>query len=372
MKLVHISDTHIGFSNYYRRDPATGLNQREVDFRNAFKQAVDKIVEDIRPHIVLHTGDVFHGIRPSNHSIVFAMEQFKRITDAGIPVVVIGGNHSSPRSRDVGHVLSLLRFIPNVHAIYDEYEAIRFPDLSLVVHAIPHSAIANESYPEISLQESKYEVLMIHAAVHGVNLFSMRDFNEQVIPIGSLTEYFDYIALGHYHEHAQVKPNAYYAGSLERVNFNDLGQDKGFCEVDLDTQELKFHRLNIRPMLELPPIDATNMTGEDLASAVKELLTEHDIADTIVRLRVENLLPATYQTFNRSEIDSLFAPALHKQIDYLQVQEEGSPDTTETATIEHLYREFTDFMSHYEGSLDRERLTRLGIGYLQIQDEGEE
>ncbi|HDM25348.1 MAG TPA: exonuclease SbcCD subunit D, partial [Thermoplasmatales archaeon] len=66
LKIVHLADTHLGFSAY-RKITKDGLNQREVDVYNAFGRAVDKILE-IKPDLIIHAGDLFDSVRPNNRA----------------------------------------------------------------------------------------------------------------------------------------------------------------------------------------------------------------------------------------------------------------------------------------------------------------
>lgn len=79
MRIVHFSDTHLGFSAYSKIDPSDGVNAREKDFYNAFRQAVDKAIE-LKPDAVVHAGDLFDVPRPTNRAIVFAQEQLIRLS----------------------------------------------------------------------------------------------------------------------------------------------------------------------------------------------------------------------------------------------------------------------------------------------------
>ena len=107
MKIVHVSDTHIGFSAYRKVDDETGINQREMDVYRRFAEFTDKAIE-IHPDVVIHSGDLFDSVRPSNRAISVALDNLARITAAGIPVVVIAGNHSTPRLRETGSVFKIL------------------------------------------------------------------------------------------------------------------------------------------------------------------------------------------------------------------------------------------------------------------------
>ncbi|OQX72971.1 MAG: exonuclease sbcCD subunit D, partial [Campylobacteraceae bacterium 4484_4] len=89
MKIIHFSDTHLGFSDLEVVNEE-GINQREADFYDVFARAIDKIVQ-IRPDFVLHTGDLFHRSSPSNRAIAFALSQMKRIEEHEIPLILIAG-----------------------------------------------------------------------------------------------------------------------------------------------------------------------------------------------------------------------------------------------------------------------------------------
>ena len=114
MRIAHIADTHVGFYAYRRSDPETGINQREVDVYRAFVRMVDSLIEK-RPDLVLHAGDLFDSVRPSNRALSVVLEQLLRLSREKIPVVLIAGNHSTPRLRETGSVFRLFEHIEGVH-----------------------------------------------------------------------------------------------------------------------------------------------------------------------------------------------------------------------------------------------------------------
>jgi exonuclease SbcD len=107
VKLAHIADTHLGIRQYHRQTPS-GINQREADVAHAFRAAVDGVVE-ARPDAVVLAGDLFHAVRPTNAAIVFAFRQLQRLREAlpDAPIVLIAGNHDTPRSTETGSILRL-------------------------------------------------------------------------------------------------------------------------------------------------------------------------------------------------------------------------------------------------------------------------
>src|SRR5207237_2918062 len=102
MRLVHLSDLHLGYRQYQRLTP-TGINQREADVARTFQRAVDRIVE-LAPELALIAGDVFHTARPTNAAILHAFRQFVRLKTS-LPdaiVVIVAGNHDTPRTTETG------------------------------------------------------------------------------------------------------------------------------------------------------------------------------------------------------------------------------------------------------------------------------
>ena len=135
MRLAHFSDTHLGFSEFSRIDAASGLNAREVDAYNSFERAIQTIIE-LKPDLAIHAGDLFHTPRPSNRAIFKGLEGLKKLVDAGIPTVVIAGNHSTPRVFSSGFIFETSNLL-GVHAVYgSQVQVLHIRDA--VVHCVPH------------------------------------------------------------------------------------------------------------------------------------------------------------------------------------------------------------------------------------------
>src|SRR4030042_6317452 len=117
MRIVHVSDTHLGFSAFSKVDEASGLNLREMDFYKAFEEFLD-LAPRAKPDLVLHTGDLFDSVRPSNRALSLAVEQLLRFSESEIPVVLIAGNHSTPKPRETGSVFRLFEHLKGIYPIY--------------------------------------------------------------------------------------------------------------------------------------------------------------------------------------------------------------------------------------------------------------
>jgi exonuclease SbcD len=126
MRLVHLSDLHLGFRQYQRLTPS-GVNQREADVARTFARVVEQVIA-LRPDLVLVAGDVFHAVRPSNPAILFAFKQFLRLR-AALPdalVVMVAGNHDAPKTTETGCILRLFLEC-GVHVVDATADRLSFP-----------------------------------------------------------------------------------------------------------------------------------------------------------------------------------------------------------------------------------------------------
>ena len=148
MKLAHIADPHLGIRQYHRQTPS-GINQREADVADAFRSAVSDVIA-ARPDAVVIAGDLFHSVRPTNAAIVFAFRQFQRLREAlpAAPIVLIAGNHDTPRSVETGSILRLFAEL-GVQVATDEARRLVFPELDLSILAVPRQAILAPERPAL-------------------------------------------------------------------------------------------------------------------------------------------------------------------------------------------------------------------------------
>ena len=402
MKIFHIADTHLGFSAYNKLDPDSGLNQREMDFYNAFERFVDIAVEK-RPDLILHAGDLFDSVRPTNRAISSALDQLIRLSEAKIPIVLIAGNHETPRLRETGSVFRLFEHLEHVYPVYkSKYECIEFPEFDLKVHAVPHCMDANALQSSLEKlvpdREVMHNIAMLHAAIVGVSVFRSSEFNEQDVASGYLKPEFDYIALGHYHEFCKVDENAYYSGSIERVNFLEAAhKSKGFIELELELgnqhsgravvndqdeheifyPEVTLHGLNTRPMVDLMPVDCSNIDKFQIGPEIIRRIEEVEPEEKILRLKILNLPMEVYKSLDFNQFRKLTAAALHFELQY-DVTKDDQDTQVADIRFELLGNEFKSFISNQaiEG-LDKEKLTSLGLDYLiaagaDLSGEGEE
>lgn len=371
-RIFHIADTHIGYSAYRKLDEATGLNQREVDTYEAFRQFVDYAVAE-KPDLIVHAGDLFDSVRPTNRAISFVLDQLLRLSAAGIPFVVISGNHETPRLKETGSVFSLFEHIPKVHAVYgDKYELLEVDGVR--IHAIPHcDDIAGEKEKMLLNNDGSgtgFNIALLHTSVYGAGkqTFLMDEFNEQLITIHDLAN-FDYLALGHYHKYTRVRDDTYYAGSTERFSFNEVGDAKSFLEVILKEdggREVTFHELRARKMEDLEPVVCTNLDAHEIKSAITDRIQESNPRDKVVRLKVLDMPLSVYHSLDFDELKRLTREAVHFEIKY-EFRRDKEVLAAEHHTFRSLHTEFEHFMGKYSvtADIDKDRLKELGLQYMQ-------
>lgn len=371
MKIVHFSDTHLGYSDYGKFDSTTGMNQRELDVYNVFRKVVDYIIET-KPDLVVHAGDLFDSIRPSNRAISEALEQFYRLSREKIPTVIIAGNHSTPRQRATDPIFNILRYFPNIYPVFGgKYTKVEIG--KCMIHAIPHM------YSDEDLQESvnnlqpdknfEYNIMVAHAAVRGSEVVSWGEFKEQTLPVTALNPDFDYIALGHYHRFLRLRENAYYSGSPERFSFNEVNDKKCFLEVELDNFSVKQIPTNAREMVVFEPIDCLNLSAAEILREFESSVRDK-IAGKIIKVVFNNIPRHIHSSLDFQRIRDIVKGALHYEPVYNWKIELGNGQAT-TSSIGTLNEEFENYLRRIPLSAkERKDMQKLGTSYLnQIVEE---
>ncbi|MGA1360541.1 MAG: metallophosphoesterase family protein, partial [Gemmatimonadaceae bacterium] len=283
MRLVHLSDLHLGFRQYHRQTP-TGMNQREADVAATFSRAIDRIIA-LAPELVVIGGDVFHTVRPTNTAILHAVREFGRL-HAALPatvVVIAAGNHDMPRSTESTGILRLLERPDRCHIADRAPLRVTLPHGDCAVLAVPDLPPGTvELTPDPS---ARHNVLVMHGEVPGiVPAGAAADRAAMQIPLAAVTQPgWDYVALGHYHVYRRIADHVYYSGSIDYTSTNPWGElaeeratklpGKGFIERDLTTGKQTFHPLvPARPVLDLPPIDGRGLSAEGLDAAIQRAI----------------------------------------------------------------------------------------------------
>jgi exonuclease SbcD len=317
VKLLHFADLHLGVDNYGTQDAVSGVSSRSRDILRALDQIVDRAIDE-PVDAVLFAGDAFKNRDPSPTLQRELAKRVARLVSAEIPIILLVGNHDMPGAlgrATAAEIYEVLR-IPGVH-VAREVGLIELQTRSgpLQVVAVPwvtrSMALVNESLRQLvdadldeairnaisfqvrmlasQLDATVPRVLLAHVSLQGADfglersLMLGRDISIGADDLGASA--FDYVALGHIHKHQVLgaHPPVVYAGSPERIDFGEEGEDKGYVLVDIGSDETGTRRTSWE-FVELPArrfetlrIDATGGAPLDVV--------ERDIETSRVRIK---------------------------------------------------------------------------------------
>ena len=384
MRLVHLSDIHLGFRQYQRQTP-TGINQREADVANALRQVIDAVIE-LRPDLILIAGDVFHTVRPTNPAILHAFLQFSRMMQMlpDTTAVIIAGNHDTPRTAETGCILRLFKPL-GITVVDGEAQRIPFAGLDLSILAVPD--MQGKRPPLEPDPTAKYNILLLHGEIEGVLPRYGRELDRSPMEITQEelgAERWDYVALGHYHVYRSVAPNAFYSGSLDYTSTNPWGElaeeheagigGKGIIEHDLAKKTHKFHPIApSRPWVDLTPLSGAGLSPAALDEAIRDALDKCDggIDEKIVRLVVRDVPRHILRELDHKALRDYKRKALHFHLDTRRPEivrpEKGQAAPGRRASLADTVRDKLRSRALTE-NIDRDALVELGLHYLREAD----
>lgn len=377
MKILHTSDTHLGYSAY-RKVTDDGINQREQDTYDSFKQFIDYALE-VEPDYIIHAGDLFDSVRPNNRAITFAVDQILRLSKKDIFFIVIAGNHEHPKLKETGHIFSIFEHIENVYPVYNgvyEKKLFKKNNISTVFHLIPQSNSKNQYEEEIKKlkpdESADYNILVSHGAVKGIKAFSMNELNELFIPADFLSKDFDYIALGHYHTFTQLNEKSFYSGSTEKFSFTESADQKGFLKIDLEKNKIKtdFVKIKNREMIESINIDCTNLEIDQIMKKIKEKIKKIQPSEKIFRLSLKKIPFHIYRGLDFTEIKKISNNAVHSEITTEIIRDDLSNQNL-NPKIDNLSEEFKAYLKNKKINFSND-LLETGLDYIQKIEEKNE
>ncbi len=354
MDLLHFSDTHLGHQRFSRVDPKSGLNQREQDVYDAFDQVIQTALDD-PPELVIHSGDLFDGVRPSNRALATALQGFVRLDKAGIPTVIIAGNHEHPRMVETGSPMRLFDHLENIHAVYKgRPETLQIA--GHVVHAVPQCP--DNRALQKAVEPLDGGILVLHGGVLGMDAFHHAEFNELSIDPGWFTgdaaDRFAYVALGHYHGTTKIADRAWYAGATERMSIRESGEEKGYLRVG---DQVTFKAIPGRPHVDLPIVHAQDLAADEILEAAQRAIDA--VPDgAVARLRIHDIAPDLRGSLDLGGVREASRRLLHLDL-RPSFADQNAVASTGTR-LRALHEEFEAFSATYplEG-LDRARILAL-------------
>lgn len=323
IKVLHFSDIHLGSGlSHGKINPQTGLNTRLEDFVKCLGICIDCAINE-EVDLVLFGGDAFPDATPPPYIHEAFAAQFRRLADAKIPTILLVGNHDQHSQGNGGASLCIYRTLAvpgfivgdklKTHKISTnngEIQIITLPWINrstlltkskteglsldevnqLLIEALK-PVLENEirkldpNLPTILLGH-----LMVNRARFGAEqlLAVGRGFT---IPISLLIRpEFDYVALGHVHKHQNLNPDnnppVIYPGSIERVDFGEEKEEKGYILLTVKKGEVNW-QFNPLPARSFCTIKVDVSQVEDPQQALLKAINNKPIAASVVRLNYQ-------------------------------------------------------------------------------------
>jgi len=321
MRILHLADVHLGMENYGRLDPQQGLNTRVLDFLRCLDEAVSFAVNE-GVDAVIFAGDAYKSREPSPTLQREFARRIHRLTRAGLPVYLLVGNHDLPgmpgkaNSMDIFSTLEVpgvtVGRIPEVVTLETRSGPLQVAGLPALprgaivpsdeTRGLGQEALANLLQERLvallgglaaRVQPGSPAILAAHFGIEGATLGSEANLmagNELLLPLSAVANpAFAYVALGHIHKYQVLNPGAHpevvYSGSIERVDFGEESEEKGFVLVEIaeGKAEHRFLPVSARRFLTI----RCQVAGEgDATEQVLAAIRQHDLAGAVVRVLV--------------------------------------------------------------------------------------
>ncbi|MEQ8752938.1 MAG: exonuclease subunit SbcD [Coleofasciculus sp. G1-WW12-02] len=320
IKILHLSDIHLGSGfSHGRTNPETGLNTRLEDFVNTLSQCIDRAIAE-PVDLVLFGGDAFPDATPPPYVQEAFATQFRRLVDAEIPSVLLVGNHDQHSQGNGGASLCLYRTLGvpgfivgdtlTTHPIQTRnglVQVITLPWLtrSSLLTRPETEGLALGEVNELLIQrlepilegeirrlDSQVPTILLAHVMADRASFGAERFlavgKGFTIPLSLMARScFDYVALGHVHRHQNLNPSnnppVVYPGSIERVDFSEEKEDKGYVLIELEKGKVQwqFCPLPVRPFCTI----SVNLAEEtDPEAALLKAIQKKAINEAVVRL----------------------------------------------------------------------------------------
>jgi exonuclease SbcD len=322
MKILHFADLHLGMENYGRIDSATGLHSRLADFLRSFDELVDCALAE-HVDLVLFAGDAYRTRDPSPTQQREFAARIRRLRAANIPVFMLVGNHDLPNASGRANSIEIFNTLavegvttaklPEIHCLQTKSGPLQIVALPWVLRSL---ILARDEYKNVSLHDLNIlmlnkvsnvlesminnldpnvpAILAAHGTVQGAVYGSERSVmlgSDLVLPPSLMAHpAFAYVALGHVHKHQVLneQPPVIYSGSLDRIDFGEEHDDKGFVLVELNGSRVdwQFVKVHTRPFVTI----RVEAHSDDPTMDVLAAIHRHPIENAIVRLIIHTTM----------------------------------------------------------------------------------
>ena len=405
MKIIHFSDLHIGYTRYSKGiDLETGLDNRIVDFLNTFDELVNYALQE-NVDLVIFAGDAYKDRNPSQtHQKEFAKRLLK-LTKANIPVALIVGNHDMPGNKGRATALDIFPTmnLDNITVIdkLQLYELNTKSGNPIQILGMPWirkgsliSRLSNIK-KDITIEDLNKQIIQtldnsLEKELSKVNksipcIFSghltvmeAKTSTETLMSIGADYMFpaqffarpeFEYVALGHVHKDQVLieSPPVIYSGSLERVDFGEKDDVKGFYVIEIEPSKFQGNRLkgykkiavsarNFREYIINIPKDT-----EFPVNIIEEELNSNEIKDSIARITIESTREH-YESINDPKIKSILSNAKYLVSTELKLISEKKINDIQISENLGIVDSFEKYLDNFKEINDQKRKRLLDFG----------
>lgn len=344
MKLIHLSDLHLGKK----------LNEFPLfdDQKYILQQIIDIAIEE-RPNCILIAGDIYDKSIPPAEAVLLLNDFLNRLTELGIPVCIISGNHDSAERLAFGSQLMLKSGVRIADAYDGQVQKVTFADnygdVNIFLLPFLKPTIVRNALVKLERNKEAEEITTYHEAVKKAvellpidrsqrNVLVAHQFitgavtcDSEAVNVGGVDNIgadvfadFDYVALGHIHSPQNVADDERirYSGTPLKYSFSEIKQQKSVTVINLGAKgEMHVYVRELTPLRELRHLRGTYnelMQWETYGNFLKEganqpedffyltLTDEDDVPFALQSLRIiyKNLLQLDYDN-KRTSSDSI-------------------------------------------------------------------
>ena len=258
-------------------------------------------------------GDLFHHARPSNVTLENSIRSFKRLRDAGIPVLTVDGSHDAAPNLITGTILHPLDSAGLIYHLPRHEGACWIKPSSCYVYGVPNFRTRRKTEEMLpvfmeqnppKLEPDVSNIFVFHAAV---DLPSVNPpYIEAEIPPELLPNGFNYYAGGHLHKRyaGEFKTGILaYSGGTETVSYDEAAYEKGFFHVKVNEKgKLSQTIVKVASPRKFAILehDFSGMSAAKITEMAIHLVKNADDEGIVVIPILKGVLPAEA---NRSEVD---------------------------------------------------------------------
>ncbi len=366
MKLIHLSDLHIG----KRVNEFSMLKDQEEILLK-----IIEIIDNELPDGVIIAGDVYDKSVPSGEAVRLFDDFIYRLSKRKLQVYVISGNHDSPERISFGSRVFCGSGIYMSNVYDGTVEKVSFDDDygTVDIYMLPFikPAHVRRYYPDeeissyndaikvglidrVKLNDNNRNVLITHQFVTGAS----RSESEDISVGGSdnvdanVFSDFDYVALGHIHGPQNIgRETIRYCGTPLKYSFSEAKHEKSVTVLELlDKGQVNFKYIPLIPSRDMRELRGTymeitnkeNYEGTNVYDYVHITLTdEDDIPDALAKLR------SIYPNIMKLDYDNL---RTRSSMQYIEA------DSVESKAPIDLFSEFYEKQNNQDMNEEQKKL----------------